>query len=367
MKKVAIVTISWGKNYGNKLQNYATQEVYKKMGYKVETIKFKPTIKRKNNSKISKLRGISLNKAISKLKRLICRKRLNSIEDNRSMCFEKFNNKIIFTKEYTEENYMSIPTNYDFYSVGSDQVWNAYFPDYSDYYLLNFLKTKNKITYSPSIGTNSIPEEKINDFKEALSKFKFLSCREEEGATLLKNILNKDVEVLIDPTLLLTSDEWSKVISKPKCHNNKKYILCYFLGMKDRKNFKIIKKYAKDHNLEIINLLDPMSKYYGTGPSEFLFLEKNAEIIFTDSFHSSVFALIFNRPFVIFKRNDEYKNMDSRLDTLISKFKLVNRRFDGQQITKENENNDYTLAYDILKKEREKSIQFIKKSLGIKK
>ena len=89
-------------------------------------------------------------------------------------------------------------------------------------------------------------------------------------------------------------------------------------------------------------------------------------MICTDSFHSSVFAILYNRPFIVFDRDDKSKDMSSRIDTLISKFKLKNRKYNGKEIIEENINHDYTEAYEILKNEREKSFNFIKNALDIK-
>ena len=83
-----------------------------------------------------------------------------------------------------------------------------------------------------------------------------------------------------------------------------------------------IERIAKENDCEIINILDKNSPFYVCGPSEFLYLEKHAFLICTDSFHSSVFAILYNRPFVIFDREDKEENMGSRLDTLINKFKF---------------------------------------------
>ena len=110
---------------------------------------------------------------------------------------------------------------------------------------------------------------------------------------------------------------------------------------------------AKENGCEVINVLDKNSPFYQTGPSEFLYLEKNAFLICTDSFHSSVFSILFNRPFIVFNREDINKSMNSRIDTLINKFELKNRQFENR-ITKENLHQDYTKAYEILEKEREK-------------
>ncbi len=100
------------------------------------------------------------------------------------------------------------------------------------------------------------------------------------------------------------------------------------------------------------------------GPEEFVYLEKNAFLICTDSFHSCVFSIIFNRPFVVFNRIGTKKSMNSRIETLLKKFKIDNRMFTGK-ITEENLRYDYTETYKILEKEREKSRKFLEKALDI--
>ena len=362
MKKIAIITITWGNNYGNKLQNYAMQEMYRKMGLEVETIKFMPTIKEKKENFIHK---IKIKKILGKIEYYLNKKKIEKNTKERINNFEKFNKKIKFTEEYEENNYITIPQKYDYYSVGSDQVWNAYFPDFSEFYLIRFIKSKNKIAYAPSFGTTSVPEEKTEVFKKALLEFKSLSCREQQGTQIIRKLINKETNTLIDPTMLIDEKEWEKVIKKPSRFEKGKYALCYFLGMNDKSSWKAIKKYAEDHNLEIINLLNSKGFFYSMGPSEFLYLEKNAEIIFTDSFHSSVFAFLFNKPFVVFKRNDKYNNMDSRIETLIKTFKMDGRQFNGREITDYNSKCDYREAYKILKEERKKSEEFLKNALNM--
>ena len=184
----------------------------------------------------------------------------------------------------------------------------------------------------------------------------------------LQHIEEESIEVLVDPTMLLDSKEWEKVSKKPKQIDklkNKKYILNYFLGELTSDNKKIIEKFAKKNDCEIINILDKNDPFYKTGPSEFLYLEENAFLICTDSFHSSVFSILFNRPFLIFERKDKFLSMNSRLDTLLSKFDLENRKFSKKEITNKDLKYDYTKAYKTLEKERKKSKDFLKKALEI--
>ena len=110
--------------------------------------------------------------------------------------------------------------------------------------------------------------------------------------------------------------------------------------------------------------MDKNSPFYECGPSEFLYLEKHAFLICTDSFHSSVFGVIYNKPFIVFEREQENAvNLSSRLDTLISKLKLENRKYNGKNIVFYNMNHDYTEAYELLEIEKAKSIYFLKKTL----
>ena len=179
-----------------------------------------------------------------------------------------------------------------------------------------------------------------------------------------------DSQVLIDPTMLIDCKEWEKICIQPK--NIKKikcdrYILVYFLGKLSNSRKKEIERVAYENKCKIINILDQKSPFYVSGTSEFLWLEKNAYLICTDSFHSSVFALLFNRPFVIFNREEEgMENMGSRIETLLNKFKIENRRYNGLNITKENIEHNYTEAYKILEEERKKSDAFLRKALDFK-
>ena len=153
-------------------------------------------------------------------------------------------------------------------------------------------------------------------------------------------------------------------MQRPKQYTDEKYILNYFLGDMDLNYKKMINSYANKNNLKVINILDRDDPYYITGPGEFLFLEKNAEIIFTDSFHSSVFAILFDRPFVIFERNQlNHNNMGSRIDTLLNKFKLTERKFNNNMKIEDYIYHNYDEAYKILDAERKKSEEFLKNNL----
>jgi len=164
--------------------------------------------------------------------------------------------------------------------------------------------------------------------------------------------------------MLLTAKDWEVVLKKPAQLNCNKYILNYFLGNISEARKNEIERIANENGCEIINILDKNNPFYKTGPCEFLYLEKNAFLICTDSFHSCVFAILFDRPFVVFEREDNNVKMNSRIETLLKKFKLKNRTFEGN-ISKENLNHDYAEAYQILENERNIANNFLKRALDL--
>lgn len=353
MKRIGILTIIDNDNYGNRLQNYSVQKVLMKYDFYVETILNEPFSNTKKNYLLRMIKNINNKGKISS-------------NLNRKNNFNLFNKNILFSKN--KYNPFKKNNDYDFYIVGSDQVWNPNISRLRDADLLSTVPSCKRISFSASFGVDYVSEKFSVFLENQLSKFKAISVREDAGKKIINSILpNKDVQVLVDPTMLLDADEWGNVALKPKMLKHEKFILNYFLGELSSARKKEIERIAKENDCQIINILDKESPFYECGPSEFLWLEKNAFLICTDSFHSSVFAILYNRPFIIFDREQEgVVSMNSRLDTLISKFNLKNRKFEGV-ITDENLNHDYSEAYKILEIERQKSKDFLERALDIKK
>lgn len=357
MKTIAIITINDNNNYGNRLQNYAVQEFCKKLDNNdIVTIKNNTALN--NNKTIGCYVKEIVKNILRKIKRLLTK-------NIRIKYFEEFNKKIFFSKKKFNWLYLKWLKKYDFFITGSDQVWNPNFGRLSEVDLLTFVPDNKRIAFSASFGISKLPEECKEKTANELKKFKAISVREDDGKKIVEELTGRnDVEVLVDPTMLLSADEWDKVSKKPKQLKTNRYILNYFLGDLSESRKKEIERIAKENNCEIINILDKNSGFYETGPSEFLYLEKNAFLICTDSFHSCVFAIIYNRPFVIFDREDKNVSMNSRIETLINKLELENRKFEGK-ITEKILKHDYTNAYKILEKEKEKSYKFLSKALNL--
>ena len=348
MKKVGIITINDNNNYGNRLQNYAVQEVLKKINVEPITLKNEPATNTKNKYLLRKIKSFFNRGSYSKI-----------IE--RKECFEDFNKNINFSsKKITPYSKLN---EYDYFVVGSDQVWNPNFGRLRDVDLLEFAESRKKISFSASFGVSKLSEEYNSKLKKDLKDFKAISVREDAGKEIIEEIVGrKDVQVLVDPTMLLTPNEWDKIAKKPKQLKSNRYILNYFLGELSEERKKEIERIAKENNCEIINILDRNSPFHQTGPGEFVYLEKNAFLVCTDSFHSCVFAILYDRPFIVFDRDDSYVKMNSRLDTLLKKFNLKDRWYKNK-IMKEQLKANYEEAFNILEDERRKSKKFLENAI----
>ena len=229
MKKVGIVTLCGNNNFGNKLQNYALKTIIEEYGCNVETI----WIERANKTK-------RLKTIIKYLKRL---SNDYIFHRKRRIHFIKFNKYLNISKKhiYFEDEMKNIANDYDCFFVGSDQVWNCnYLNAFNTYFLMDIPKNK-AYAYAGSFGIESIPEQFKPIYKEGIIHLNKISVREEQGKKIVKDLTKReDCEVVLDPTLLLTSKEWQKIEKKPNNFNSKKYIFIYFLGDLDSDKYDYI-------------------------------------------------------------------------------------------------------------------------------
>ena len=324
--KIAVMT--WYKylNFGSVLQAYATNWFLRNNGHDVYMIDYKP---KGNNKEVLSIKFI-INKAKNKIKYR------NINLENRNNVFDEFvsknlaqtNNCSSFAELY------DLNDLYDKFVCGSDQIWSPLCFD--SHYFLDFADTDKIIAYAPSMGPNRINDDIIKSkIATLVSRFDFLSVREEQGKNLIKNICNKDSRIVLDPTLLLSKDDWIKAFDL-KTNDSKNYILCYFLG-ESNKYFNQITKFAKENNFEIINIpflrYTKLNKYnldHEVGPEEFVNLIYNATYVFTDSFHGTIFSINFNKNFYTYRRFKEIdpKNQNSRIKNILKIFELEERIVD---------------------------------------
>lgn len=348
MKKIAIVTIYDTNNYGNRLQNYAVSESLKKIGYSAESlVSVNKSKKRSFKGHIADLLTYIFPGVLSKW----------NIELVRRINFIKFTRTNIPTRYiFNDSGFFGddILNDYDYFVVGSDQVWNPHFLFCESHYsnmFLKFVPKEKRACFSPSIGLDELPDEWIDRFKEGFEGFNYLSIRELTGAEIIKKLTGHDVDVLIDPTMMLDADEWIKVSKKTKVVKAP-YVLEYFLGNRDEEKLKEIADANKLSRLTLCDKTNPT--IYSYGPAEFIYMIDNAELVCTDSFHACVFAILFNKPFIVLKRQGCGFNMYSRIDTLLSLF--------GVDKTDDIIHIDESIRDNVLKAERKKVYEFLKKS-----
>mgnify|MGYP001369123238 CR=1 FL=1 len=364
-KRIGIITLNGYFNYGNRLQNYALQEVLKSYGFLVETILVKVQKEEKEKGENYKIELI-LKYIKSILKFVLRYKRHEKIRTQR---FLEFSKKHIHETDFFifENNVPSeVVSKYDFFVTGSDQVWNPEYNGMSSVYFLTFAPKSKRISYAASFGISDLPNESIQKYKKWLSEIKYLSVREEAGAKIVKELTGRDAEVHLDPTLLLTKEEWMCISRESPNKPKAKYILTYFLGNISEVRQKIINDIAEEYQLEVVSLANIKDKRtYIADPSEFLDYIDSAELILTDSFHGSVFSILFEKPFIVFEREGHEKPMTSRLDTLLSKFQLQSRKW-GNIGKNEIFEVDYSHIPDILERERKKALNYLEKALEIR-
>lgn len=360
--KIGISTIIDNNNYGNRLQNYASQQVLLNMGLQPITV---DVIFQNKYIFYSKS---FIKNCISGIQRILNLKN-ERIKSQRLRKFKIFTNKFVPNKRMFISNLKNSRSNlkdFDYFITGSDQVWNYNFRPNLDIDFLKFVDKNKRIAYASSFGVSEIPNQYKKQYAEYLNEMNHLSVREHAGQRIIKDLTGRDSEVLIDPTMMLDKIEWLKVTSKPRCMPKKKYLLTYVLGNQTEEFKEFIFKLAKEKNLEILNLLDPLNKdIHCVDPGEFVYLINEADVMITDSFHGAVFSILMETPFVIFERQDKEVSMNSRIDTLVSTFNMESRLSTHIKSIDDVYNIDFSHIDGILKHEREKAINYLKNAFSM--
>ncbi len=365
MRKVGIITLNGYYNYGNRLQNYATQEVVRSFGFEPETIMVESP-KKKLVTLSDRIMRFTFSKLQNKIERRLCK---NLIME-RCGVFKEFTERYINETSYSISDDRipdDIGNRYEFFITGSDQVWNPKNINGSSIYFLSFAPKQKRVAYAPSFGVSSISEEYTKAYVNWLSEIESISVREHAGAEIIKKLTGRDSVILIDPTMMLTREEWLSISheasSKPK---NSKYLLTYFLGKLTGEDYKYIKKIARKNHLEILNLATLKNKdLFTAGPAEFIDFINSASLFCTDSFHGVIFSILMETPFIVFERKGSVKSMYSRIDTLLKTFELESRKSSELDGNHQIFGMDFSHIQPILKLERTKAVNFLKHALDL--
>lgn len=358
-----IVTITGDSNYGNRLQNYAVQSVLKNLGVESTTIFLKKSLVRiaKNFIKV-----------------LIGRREISAAKRKRNKAFRRFNKKHLNIKHIRKFELGTLHDKLDYAVCGSDQIWNFTFPfirNKKEFFFAKFVEPEKRIAFSASIGADDIPEEHRADFVDGINGMKAISVREERGREIIKELTGRDVSVTVDPTLLLSREEWRKIEKKPSfVEDGEKYLLTYFLGGCPDDVRKYIDGIARENKLKVIHLYHeelPKSEiedkaWFVADPGEFVWLIAHCELMMTDSFHGCVFSIINEVPFRCFKRGGNIADMSSRMNTLFGKLDISSWCIgDTEEPFDRVFFKDYTGIGEVIEEEKVFAYNYLKGALNI--
>lgn len=344
--KIAQLTLDGYENYGQVLQRYALQRTLKNFADVVEVLhhqrrkNFLPYVFEFERSEVRNAREIAF----------------KSVRQSKIKEFSDVNICTRFDLPYLEE----LADEYDFFIVGSDQVWNP--EKYFQYRFLEFAPPEKRIAYAASFGVEELPTDIKDYYREKISEMAHVSVREKNACDFVEEFTGKRPLQILDPVFLLTADEWRKFEKRPIWLNEKTYgrgyLLTYFFKGTPSKQSK---EFADKLNLPMINLLD-LNKfdYYATSIEEFLYLMAHATLICTQSFHGIAFAIIFKRPFAV---NKIISSGFSRIKSLLELFNFSDRLTDDLQLN-DLLNMDFSHCDEIILAERNKSFKFLSESLS---
>lgn len=395
MKKIGLVTVTYVNNFGSHLQSFALQYILRKLGYDTEIITPEglngDIAKRRFHYLLSRwydmgeLKGylaVARNRFMRKLD-----KQFGKICNQRAEVFNSF-----AKKEYTlspiaktwEDLSSMCGERYSTVVIGSDQNWRPA-NIAGGYYTIEYVPdTINKVAYSTSFGISRVIPAQKEKAKYFLGRINRLSVREDSGQKIIKELLNRDVPVVCDPTILVQKEEWEKFIEEKRQVDLKDvikepYILCYFLG-ESQENREFALRLKQKTGIRIISVLYGEGRYYkekdkfydvalsAIGPLDFVRLISKAEYVCTDSFHGCAFSMIFERQLYAFYKSSQNSKMsvNSRLDSMLGWAGIANRiikepmkDIDDKILTPIN----YAEVGKRLREKREMSFNFLKESL----
>lgn len=359
MKKVGILTFHRAINYGASLQAFALMEVIQKAN---DLEVFQIDLDEPYITDGSKIINIRKEQLLRSLIGTIIKLPANSV---RNYKFHKFWKKFLnFSESYNSEKNIE---HFDYYIVGSDQVWNFDITQGD----LNFLlpldnvdrSNIKKISYAASIGKNTMTSEESKDFKKYLSDFDFISVRENSAKKLLKKI-DIDSQVVLDPTLLLEKQEWMRALNLSQDRVIKEeFILVYTLEDNELIH-QILENYQMKTGIKKVVFISSSMNIHKISntysPEEFIRIFNEAAFVITNSFHGTAFAVNFNKKFVTI----EHKTRGARMVDFLKLVDLENRIIaDKDHFEKMFNPIEYELVNNLLKKEREKSLKYLNDSL----
>ena len=366
--KIALITIHNANNYGAIFQAYATQVVLSKYGdvkiinyenrhvsRSFDLIRFVPSVHGVMGFVKDVLRLFPRYRVISKFERFI---------------YNNLNLTCVYSSSDLKDGKAPV---YDVYVSGSDQIWNPICisekQQIDGNYFLEFAANGMvKLSYASSMGGYKYTEAEASVVKSYLQGFDSISVRELDAKLYLETLLGKPVQHVLDPTLLLDKSEWLHVAGgASNTETTEDYILLYTVP-KSPLIREVVDQVSKKLQMKVIAIDQGLTasakvnkQIRDAGPEEFLRFFAGAKYVITDSFHGVCYSLNFEIPFVAVSSGIHSNRIESLLNLVGLEERLVKNNTQIKRVLSE---CDYTLAYNKLHKEREKSMKYISKSLS---
>lgn len=352
------------------MQAYALNQIVSSFGNDAVDVNFCPVADRKSVKKMVKIFsprysvGIIKNIIHSRKVQAFYRKNREAF-DERARTIQAFKKHIPLTESCNQRNIAEICRDFDAYICGSDQIWNTVQPEY---FLSFAADDKIKFSYAASFADRKSVKRNASQYKKYIALLDAVSLREKSNCDFLSELIGTECTPVIDPTLLLTVTEWDKVCSPLLCEQ--KYVFCYFLG-NNKSHRNAAARYAAENGLKLITIphLNGNTSsdvgfgdipLYAAGPAEFISLIKNAEKVFTDSFHCCVFSILYHKRFCVFGRVNNGFSMNVRINDLLDLFGIAPGDYKYGEFIE----LDDTVIEEKLKKLREHSVGYIKEKLN---
>lgn len=362
-------------NYGTVLQAYALQRTLRSVGADAQLVNYDPAPwQQRNHSFLRRSRPF---RAARVLQQSLMGE-APFVSREKSAAFKAFSSShLIETEPVTSPaDFAGLNSCFDAFVCGSDQVWSP--RCYDPRYYLDFVSDGiPRIAYAPSFGCDALPGEFAASIARLVARFDALSAREAEGARIAEQLSGKFCEVVCDPVVLLTADEWRAVFSAPgtsPLQVSGDYCLCYFLGRSGENWFRA-RSIAKDKGLNLViipvfngDMRRSGAVPFGVGPLEFLRLIDGASYVCTDSFHGLVFSTIFKRDFSVFERfkPGSPSSQNVRIENYLCMTGLEHRllSWGDQDVDNDSYRIDYTLADKNIGLLRSSSLAYLKHALA---
>lgn len=385
MKPIGLVTCYSHHNYGSMLQAYATEMIMQQMGLPFQTIACtKPRDYMTVNKYLYYLKKLLIadwnmylgKRRIAKIKAKNPEFRKNV--EVRDRMFDDFARDFFHTSACHKDRkeLEAMAANYSAFLVGSDQLWRTDSVEHG-YFTLEWVPDGiRKVAYSTSIGVKEVPWFQVKKNKWFMNRFDHIALREQSACDLVYKLTGRKVQVVLDPTLLFTGEQWMDIQQKEPLTRGK-YIFCYLLGNNPSQR-DFIKRVKEKTGYKIVALLH-LDDYvpsdesfadeapYNVGPREFLNYIRNAEYVFTDSFHCSVFSILYKKNFFTFSRFAENakQSTNTRIDNLLHITGLEGRRMTADKTVDEvvNYNGSFNQVDEKLDVLRASSIGYLKNAL----